>query len=164
MTNNRWFKYGLMALSASMLLGCATKLADAEDEKTLDYIMTKSKKFEIVHSPTSKTFVSVTYLNPISHDSIVQDSEKFIVGTYLKTSDGEFRKVSLSGFEINGRKDYVTVKPITLENPLMKLISSANEWSNYVLVEAPKTEQLKMQFSFENGHSQRVSAEFRKDF
>jgi len=157
-------RYGLMVLVVLILQGCATKLADDQHEKLMDYGMFNSKKIEIKNSETSKTYVTITYLNPISHELITQESEKFIVGTYMATGDGTFEKVTLSGFKVNGSDENLTVTPLPQEAPLLKLVSSTNAWTNYVLVQAPKTEQVKMEFSFENDQSKRVTTNFQKDY
>ncbi len=164
MTKRVWFKGALTALSVLMMAGCASKLVDAEDEKVLDYSMTNSRKIEIVNSATSKTFITVTYLNPLMHEDVDQNSEKFIVGTYMATGDGTFEKPKLFGFKVNDDQEDVNVTQLEKESPLLKLIPSANAWADYVLVEAPKTDKINMAISFESDHSARVSATFRKDF
>lgn len=157
-------RYMSLVLVSFLMWGCASKLAENEGEKTLDYGMTHSKKIEIINSETSKTFVTVMYVNPINHELVTQESEKFIVGTYKATGDGTFDTISLSKFKVNGSDENVTVTPLEANAPLLKLIASVNAWTHYVLVQAPKTEDVKMEISFENDHSQRVSATFRKDF
>jgi len=157
-------RYISMVLIVFLMAGCASKLSENDGEKTLDYGMTHSKKIEITNSETSKTFVTITYLNPIKDELVTQESEKFIVGTYKATGDGAFDKIMLSKFKVNGSDDNITVTPLEQNASLLKLIASANAWTNYVLVQAPKTEQVKMEISFENDHSGKVSATFRKDF
>jgi len=157
-------RYISLVVVAFLMVGCASKLSENESEKTLDYSVTNSKKIEIINSKTSKTFVTITYLNPINHDLVTQESEKFIVGTYKATGDGAFDKIMLSKFKVNGDDENLTITQLNLDAPILKLITSANAWTNYVLVQAPKTEQVKMEISFENDQSQRVSATFQKDF
>lgn len=157
-------RYGLMVLVVLMIQGCATNLVDNQHEKLMDYGMSNSKKVEIKNSETSKTFVTITYLNPINHELVTQESEKFIVGTYMATGDGSFEKTTLSHFKINGSDANITVTPLSQDAPVLGLISSLNAWTNYVLVQAPKTEQVKMEFSFESGPSQQVITKFQKDY
>jgi hypothetical protein len=157
-------RYISLVVAAFLMVGCASKLSENESEKTLDYSVTNSKKIEIINSKTSKTFVTITYLNPINHDLVTQESEKFIVGTYKATGDGAFDTINLLKFKVNGKDENLTVTQLSQDAPLLKLITSANAWTNYVLVQAPKTEEIKMEISFENDQSQRVSATFRKDF
>lgn len=157
-------RYLAVILVAFLMSGCVSKLADNEGEKTLDYSMANSKKIEIKNSETSKTFVIITYLNPINHELVTQESEKFIVGTYKASGDSSFEKVTLSGFQVNGSDENITVEPLHKDSPLLKLVSTANTWTNYVLVQAPKTDEIKMEISFENDLSQRVSVKFQKDF
>lgn len=157
-------RYGLMVLVVLMMQGCATNLVDNQHEKLMDYGMSNSKKVEIKNSETSKTFVTITYLNPINHELVTQESEKFIVGTYMATGDGSFEKTTLSHFKINGSDANITVTPLSQDAPVLGLISSLNAWTNYVLVQAPKTEQVKMEFSFESGPSKRVTTKFQKDY
>lgn len=157
-------RYGLMVLVVLMMQGCATNLVDNQHEKLMDYGMSNSKKVEIKNSETSKTFVTITYLNPINHELVTQESEKFIVGTYMATGDGSFEKTTLSHFKINGSDANITVTPLSQDAPVLGLISSLNAWTNYVLVQAPKTEQVKMEFSFESGPSQQVTTKFQKDY
>ena len=157
-------RYGLMVLVVLMMQGCATNLVDNQHEKLMDYGMSNSKKVEIKNSETSKTFVTITYLNPINHELVTQESEKFIVGTYMATGDGSFEKTTLSHFKINGSDANITVTPLSQDAPVLGLISSLNAWTNYVLVQAPKTGQVKMEFSFESGPSQQVTTKFQKDY
>lgn len=157
-------RYLAVILVAFLMSGCVSKLADNEGEKTLDYSMANSKKIEIKNSETSKTFVIITYLNPINHELVTQESEKFIVGTYKASGDSSFEKVTLSGFQVNGSDENITVEPLHKDSPLLKLVPTANTWTNYVLVQAPKTDEIKMEISFENDLSQRVSVKFQKDF
>jgi len=164
MNNKRWLKYAFVAVSSLMITGCTSKYADIESEKVLDYGVTNSKKIEIVNSPTSKTFVTITYLNPIQHEAVTQDTEKFIVGTYLATGNGANDKMKFSGYTVNGSKEGVKVTPLSQDNPLLKLVASSNIWTSYILVESPKTDKIKMQLSFESDHSGTVSATFEKDY
>ena len=157
-------RYFSMVLVAFLMSGCASKLAHNEGEKTLDFSMANSKKIEIKNSETSKTFVTITYLNPINHELVTQESEKFIVGTYMATGDGAFDKVTFSGFKVNGSDENLTVTALTQDAPVLKLISTSNAWTNYVLVQAPKTENYKMDFSFGNDPSQMVTVKFQKDY
>ncbi len=157
-------RYALMVLVVLMMNGCASKLTEDQHEKLMDYGMANSKKIEIKNSETSKTFVTVTYLNPINHELVTQESEKFIVGTYTATGDSTFDKVTLSNFQVNGTDENVSVTPLNQDAPLLKLVSSANAWTHYVLVQAPKTEEIKMEISFENDRSERVAVKFRKDY
>ncbi|MBP1680518.1 MAG: hypothetical protein H6Q35_857 [Proteobacteria bacterium] len=157
-------RYLAVILVAFLMSGCVSKLADNEGEKTLDYSMANSKKIEIKNSETSKTFVIITYLNPINHELVTQESEKFIVGTYKASGDSSFEKVTLSGFQVNGSDENITVEPLHKDFPLLKLVPTANTWTNYVLVQAPKTDEIKMEISFENDPLQRVSVKFQKDF
>ena len=157
-------RYLAVILVAFLMGGCVSKLADNEGEKTLDYSMANSKKIEIKNSETSKTFVIITYLNPINHELVTQESEKFIVGTYKASGDSSFEKVTLSGFQVNGSDENITVEPLHKDFPLLKLVPTANTWTNYVLVQAPKTDEIKMEISFENDLSQRVTVKFQKDF
>lgn len=157
-------RFTAVVLVAFLMSGCASKLADNMDEKTLDYSMANSKKIEIKNSETSKTFVIITYINPINHELVTQESEKFIVGTYKASGDGAFEKVTLSGFQVNGSDENLTVSPLNRDYPLLKLLPTTNAWTNYVLVQAPKTDEIEMEISFENDQSQRVPVKFRKDF
>ncbi|KFL34887.1 MULTISPECIES: hypothetical protein [unclassified Sulfurospirillum] len=157
-------RYIAMTLIVFLISGCASKLSENESEKTLDYGMANSKKIEIKNSETSKTFVLITYLNPIQHELITQESEKFVVGTYKATGDGAFDKAILSKFKVNGSDANLSITPLSQDAPILKLISTSNAWTNYVLVQAPKTDEIKMEISFENDQSQRVSTTFRKDF
>ncbi|AFL68036.1 hypothetical protein [Sulfurospirillum barnesii] len=147
-----------------LISGCASKLADNASEKVLDYGMTHSKKVEIIHSKTSRTFVTITYLNPLNHPLVTQNHEQFIVGTYRATGEESFVKTTLRAFEVNGKTEEVRVTPLEKDNPLLTLVSSSNAWTDYVLVEAPYTSTIKMELSFETDHSKRVSVGFRKDY
>lgn len=83
----------------------------------------------------------------------------------MATGEQSTPLVKLANFEVNQLpKEEIKVKNLTFEDPLLALISSANPWTDYLLVEAPKTEDIDMTISFENDQSRRVSATFRKDY
>ncbi len=158
-------RYVIVVFLAFLMSGCASKLAHDEGEKVLDYGMTNSKKVEIKHSEKSRTFVIITYLNPLNHPLVTNESEKFIVGTYLATGEGNtVASTTLSHFLVNGKEEGVRVTPLEKNDPLLKLVSSSNAWTEYLLVQAPYSETINMQLSFESDHSQRVSVVFQKDF
>lgn len=149
-----------------LFLGCSSSYDTLQvaNEQMLDFGMANSKKIQIVNSPTSKTYITITYLNPIKHELLNNDSEKFIVGSYMATGENEMQKVALSNFAINGKKEETKVSPLDKDAELLKLISSSNPWSDYLLVEAPFTEKIDMNISFENDHSKKVLTKFRKDY
>ena len=157
-------RYMSLVLVAFLMSGCISKLAENEAEKTLDYGMTNSKKVEIKNSETSRTIITMTYLNPIAHDLITQESEKFVVGTYVTSKTGTGTPATLSKFLVNGSAENVSVTPLAADAEVLKLIPSTNAWAKYVLVQAPKTEKLKMELSFENDRSEKVLATFQKDY
>lgn len=160
-------KYAFLAFASLWFLSGCSSSADAlhvEHEKMLDFSMANSKKIEIVNSKTSKTYVTMTYLSPISHDAIDKETEKFIVGIYTATGDNEGPVVTLSNFKVNGSSEDVKVVALEKTEPLLKLISNTNPWTQYFLVEAPYTEKIKMNLSFESDRSQKVSAVFQKDY
>lgn len=161
-------KYAVAIVIVGLLTGCATKQTDAKvhNDTMLNFSVANSKKIELIDpSTTAKTYVMITYLNPIKHALITQESEKFIVGTYMATGEQSTPLVKLANFEVNQLpKEEIKVKHLTFEDPLLALISSANPWTDYLLVEAPKTEDINMTISFENDQLRRVSATFRKDY
>jgi len=157
-------RYVVAVFLLFLMSGCASKLAHNESEKVLDYGMTHSKKIEIKHSETSRTFVVITYLNPLNHTLVTQESEKFIVGTYMATGEAVSTKTMLQSFAINKKQDDVKVRTLAKDDPLLTLVSSANAWTDYLLVEAPYSDTINMEISFEIDHSQRVSVTFRKDY
>lgn len=159
-------RYILVMMLGWLFLGCSSSYdaLHVQNEKVLDFGMANSKKIEITNSPTSKTYVTITYLNPIKHALLNNDTEKFIVGTYMATGENEMQKVTLSNFAINGKKEEIKVSPLDKDAEILKLVSSSNPWSDYSLVEAPFTDKIDMNISFENDHSKRVSAKFRKDY
>ena len=159
-------KYIFIVMIGWLFLGCSSSYdaLHVESERVLDFGMANSKKLKIINSATSKTYVTITYLNPIKHVLVNNDTEKFIVGTYMATGENEMQKVTLSNFAINGKKEEVKVFPLDKDAEILKLVSSSNPWSDYLLVEAPWSEKIEMNISFENDHSAKVSAKFRKDY
>ena len=159
-------RYVFVMMLGWLFLGCSSSYdaLHVESERVLDFGMANSKKLEIINSPTSKTYIMITYLNPIKHELIKNDSEKFIVGYYVATGENEIQKAVFSNFVINGKKEEIKVSPLNKDAEILKLVSSSNPWSDYLLVEAPFTEKIDMNISFENDHSMQVLAKFRKDF
>ncbi len=161
-------RYVFLVALTWLFLGCASKQPDAsvENDKMLNFSMANSKKVELSHpSSPSKTFVTITYLNPIKHELITQAREQFIVGTYMATGEQSLPKVLLANFEINDSpKEEIKITPLAFGHPLLSLISSANPWTDYLLVEAPISEKIEMTIRFENDLSSSVSVTFRKDY
>lgn len=161
-------RYVFVIALTGLLLGCSSKQVDATLEKDtmLNYSMTNSKKVELSHpSSHAKTFVTITYLNPIKHTLIKNEKEQFLVGTYMATGEESIPKVALANFEVNTLpKEEINVRPLRFDDPLLTVISSANPWTDYLLVEAPKTDDINMTIRFENDLSSGVSVNFRKDF
>ncbi|MDD2382981.1 MAG: hypothetical protein PHN18_02190 [Sulfurospirillaceae bacterium] len=160
-------KYSSIVMMFSLVfLGCSSKpLASFENEKLLDFGMVNSKKIELLNDKDSKTYFTVTYLNPIKHELInSQESEQFIIGTYVATGEGTTRSMELSNFEVNDSNESISVTKLEKDAPLLTLISSSNPWTEYLLVEAPYHKEHKMKLSFENDRSEKVSVTFQKDF
>jgi len=161
-------RYAFLLVFGVLILGCSSKQPDAslENDKLLNFGMANSKKLELINPDSkAKTYVLVTYLNPIKHELITGDYEQFIVGTYMATGEEAIPKVALANFEVNTLpKEEIKVSKLPFDSPLLKLISSSNPWTDYILVEAPKTDDINMTIRFENDHSGRVSAKFQKDY
>ena len=161
-------RYVFLVALSWLIIGCSSKQPDAsvEQDKMLNFGMANSKKVELSrpNSP-SKTFVTITYLNPIKHALITNEKEQFIVGTYMATGEESIPKVTLANFEVNTLpKEEIKVSSLPFNHPLLRIISSANPWTDYVLVEAPKTDAIDMTIRFENDLSSSVSVTFRKDY
>lgn len=161
-------KYASFFLSVVLLTGCSYKefTAHQHSEKTLDFGMVNSKKIELVEENSEiKSYIIVTYLNPISDPLITQENEKFLIGIYTTAKDQSTPKVKLKNFTVNGLLvESSHVRELPFNDPLLGLISSAHPWAEYLLVEAPKTNKIDMLISFENDHSKRVTVSFQKDY
>lgn len=156
----------LIFLALFAFYGCSSSknVALQESEKALNFSVANSKKVEIVHDDTSKTYITVTYLNPIKHELINQDSEKFVVGTYMATGEKVSEKIKLSNFEVNGEREELKISALAKDAKILSVVPSSNPWTEYVLVEAPSTLDINMTFSFESDQSKRVSLVFQKDY
>ncbi len=161
-------RYTLALLTLLLFVGCTSKQPDPKEQsdKLLNFGMTQSKKIEMIEPKThAKTYVTITYLQPLKHDAIDREKEQFIVGVYYMSGVSELSKTTLRNFTINGKSnEQIRVTPLRSDAPLLKLVSSSNPWSDYVLVEADKMEAIDMTIGFENGQLQKVSAAFRKDY
>ena len=161
-------RYAFLLVVCALIVGCASKQPDAslENDKMLNFGMANSKKLEIINPHSkAKTYVLVTYLNPIKHELITGNFEQFVIGTYMATGEEATPKVALANFEVNNLpKEEIRVTPLPYDSPLLTLISTSNPWTDYILVEAPKTKSLDMTIRFENDHSGKVSASFQKDY
>lgn len=161
-------KYASLLLFLVLFAGCSYKNfpAHQEGEKTLDFGMVNSKKIELVQSDSKvKTYVVITYLNPIKHPLITQEREKFLIGTYQTTGEYQSNSVFLKNFTINElTQGELFIQKLSYDNPLLSLVSSANPWMEYLLVEAPKSDKIEMLMGFETDRSKRVSVTFQKDY
>ena len=161
-------RYMLAILGVVLFVGCSSKAPDVqvEKEKVLNFGMANSRKIEITEGSTqAKTFVTITYLQPLKHELVNNNKEQFIVGIYYMNGVSEASKAKLHNFTINAiAKENIHVNPLASDSPLLSLVSSSNPWTEYLLVEAPKVDQIDMTIGFESGQSQKVSATFRKDY
>ena len=161
-------RYALALLSLLLLVGCSSKQPDqkAQTDKLLNFGMTQSKKIEILENATNaKTYVTITYLQPLKHDIVDKEKEQFVVGIYYMTGVSELSKTTLRNFTINSKANAdIRVVPLSSDSTLLKLVSSSNPWSDYLLIETAKIDEIDMTIGFENGQSQRVSVAFRKDY
>jgi hypothetical protein len=161
-------RYVFLLVVCALIVGCSSKQPDVglENDKMLNFGMANSKKLELFNPHSNaKTYVVITYLNPIKHALITGKYEQFIVGTYMATGEEALPKVALANFEINNfPKEEIKVSKLSFDSPFLTLVSSANPWTDYLLVEAPISDTIDMTISFENDRSSRVSASFQKDY
>lgn len=160
-------RFGMCLVAFSLVIaGCSSKTyTHVENDKLLDFGMANSKKVELRNADNTKTYVTVTYLNPIKHELInPTDTEKFVVGTYLATGEAKVQPVVLSNFAVNGSDENITVTKLDSNASYLSLIASANPWTEYLLIEAPYTSTRNMKISFENDRSEKVSVTLQKDF
>lgn len=159
-------KYVLVALFLGLVLGCSQKQPDAHlmRESMLNFSISNTKKIELGEGQ-NRSYITITYLNPIAHELITQEREKFIVGSYGASGAREIPKIALANFEINGlSKEEIRVRKVLFGDPLLSLIPSANPWTEYLLIEAPKTQEIQMMIRFENDQFSQVSVNFQKDY
>lgn len=178
-----------------LFMGCGStheKRMNRSFEKVSDFGagMQKTENIKLSEDGEVKIFMTATYLN--GEESILDDDkkikEKFIVGLYqaddvnhtglinvdqnltiniqYQKSDKEFTRAE----KIERRKGVdklpVSVKKLSLDDPLLKNVPLVNTWNDYYYVEFPHTERKMFSLTYQNkvyGKKKKKKSKKKKD-
>ena len=136
--------------------------------KTTEQSVANTQKTQILENGTIRIFVTVTYLNSLQNQEMIdKNKEQFVVGFHFVNFSTQQKRVDLE------RKDIVfsiendtslNVRKLKPNSKILKIIPASNPWSQYFLVETNKIDKNDITFSFKVNSYPKKTFIFRKDF
>lgn len=138
-------------------------------KKTTEQSVANTKKTQILENGVVRIFVTVTYLDSLKNQELVdKNKEQFVVGFHLVNFSDEKKKIDLSKknivFGIGDNTQALRIKKLNSNSKLLQIIPASNPWSQYFLVETNKINKNNIKFSFKIGSYPEKSFIFEKDF
>jgi len=127
--------------------------------------LTQSKRATINDGKQAQVYVTVTYLNQITHPLVKKDDkkEKFIINVY--GPNDEYQKLYDEVSVIINNKEQKFLRELKPTDKLLQLIPAVTSWSKYYLFEAPVKERSKnITFEFKTKTNQSKTITFVKDY
>ncbi len=129
----------ILTLSAiALLVGCTSKEEQAlmqafETKKSYHKQLLKTEKTQLYDGNITKAMLTATYINGQTIDKEYKPDEVFVVGIYLEESEGLSLEDEGYSLTLNGN-DPKSITILKEDDPLLKDISFASEWSYFYLV------------------------------
>ncbi|MFK5882097.1 MAG: hypothetical protein QM482_07765 [Sulfurospirillum sp.] len=138
-------------------------------KKTTEQSVANTKKTQILKNGKVKIFVTVTYLNSLKNQKIIdKKKEQFIVGFYfVNFGTKEINKVlNLKDvkFSIEDETHLISVKKLKPSSPILQIIPASNPWSQYFLVQTPKISKNSITFSLKVDSYKKAVLKFEKNY
>ncbi len=154
-----------------LIVGCSYKHDNlyVGKKKTTEQSVANTKKSQIMQNGKVKIFVTVTYLDSLSNQAILdKNKEQFIVGIHFVNFGTKETKRDLETkdirFYVGNETHLVDVKKLKPNSPILKIIPASNPWSQYFLVETPRIEKNSINFSMKILNYKEISLLFEKDY
>jgi hypothetical protein len=159
--NNRiYMKYLILAILMLLFLssGCSQKSGLFAPDLLEEKALSATRKGEIYNSLEIKASLVATYLNPVLKSYNADEKASFLVSVFIDDDYSDPKKQGLFNpdylLTLNGKKA-TEIRPLKLDDDLVKIAPVKNMWSHYYLVTFPKTSSEKLMMRFE---SQRYGA------
>jgi hypothetical protein len=132
----------LSITAAVLLLGCSSKeeekfLTVYEKNKNYHMQLQKTEKTKLTDGNYTKALLTATYLFEPIEDKNDTREEMFVVGLYLDDDEGTFESGEYN-LTLNGTVPK-SVKSLSRNDPYIKTISFASEWTDFYLFTFPHT-------------------------
>jgi len=138
-------------------------------KKTTEQGVANTKKTQILENGIIRIFVTVTYLDSLKNQALVnKNKEQFVIGFHFVNFSTQKTKIDLNKkdiiFTIDNKTDSLSVKKLKPNSKLLQIIPASNPWSQYFLVETNKINKNNISFSFKVNSYPQKSFVFEKDF
>ncbi len=138
-------------------------------KQTTEQSVANTKKTQILENGKIRIFVTVTYLNSLKNQKIVdKDKEQFVIGFHFVNFSTQKTKIDLNKgdihFNIEDSTRLLSVKKLKSNSKILQIIPASNPWSQYFLVETRKIDKNNISFSFKVKSYPKKSFIFEKDF
>ncbi len=138
-------------------------------KKTTEQGVANTKKTQILKNGIIRIFVTVTYLDSLKNQALVnKNKEQFVIGFHFVNFSTQKTKTDLNKkdiiFTIDNKTDSLSVKKLKSNSKLLQIIPASNPWSQYFLVETNKINKNNISFSFKVNSYPQKSFVFEKDF
>ncbi len=138
-------------------------------KKTTEQGVANTKKTQILENGIIRIFVTVTYLDSLKNQALVdKNKEQFVIGFHFVNFSTQKTKIDLNKkdiiFTIDNKTDSLSVKKLKPNSKLLQIIPASNPWSQYFLVETNKINKNSISFSFKVNSYPQKSFVFEKDF
>lgn len=138
-------------------------------KKTTEQGVANTKKTQILENGIIRIFVTVTYLDSLKNQALVdKNKEQFVIGFHFVNFSTQKTKIDLNKkdviFTIDSKTDSLSVKKLKSNSKLLQIIPASNPWSQYFLVATNKINKNSISFSFKVNSYPQKSFVFEKDF
>jgi len=138
-------------------------------KKTTEQSVANTKKTQILENGIIRIFVTVTYLNSLKNQEMVDENkEQFVIGFHFVNFSTQKTKIDLNKkdiiFSVEESAQTPSVKKLKSNSKILQIIPASNPWSQYFLVETNKIDKNDISFSFKINSYPKKSFIFKKDF
>lgn len=161
----------LMFAVVLLFSGCSYKYNNlyTGDKKITEQSIANTKKSQILRDGKVRIFITVTYLNSLENQKIIdKNKEQFVVGFHFVNLNPEDSTKNLEAkdieFHIGGQSRLVHVQKIKPDSPILQIIPASNPWSQYFLVQTSKIDKNVIKFSLRIFDYKPISLRFTKDY
>jgi len=149
-----------------LFVGCSNKTNKyvSPTDTLHEQALTQSKRATIQDGKQAQVYITVTYLNQITHPLVKKDdkTEKFIINVYIPSDKNQklYDEVSV----IINDKEQKFLRELKPTDKLLNLIPAVTSWSKYYLFVTPVEQRSKnISFKFKTKTHQSKILTFVKD-
>ncbi len=138
-------------------------------KKTTEQGVANTKKTQIMKNGKVKFFVTVTYLDSLKSQKIIdKNKEQFVVGFYFVNFGTKEIEKNLSvkdvKFSIEDDIHLVSVKKLKQNSSILQIVPASNPWSQYFLVQTPRIYKNIIKFTLKLNSYKKIILEFEKNY